>query len=93
MLAFYGFPGLVLLLIFYVLLFRLLRPIKNYAPFLKGAQVGLLGGFIAYLVNSLFHNNGPFIGDIINWYFIGVALAINKLTFQSPTRKVKLTSI
>jgi len=82
MLGYYGIPGLVLAILFYVLLFQLLRMGKTTAVstrFLSGMKVGLLGSFTAYLINSLFHNAGPFIGDPFNWYFIGLALATNKL--------------
>jgi len=81
-LGYYGIPGLVLTILFYVLLFQLLRMGKTTVVstrFLSGMKVGLLGSFTAYLINSLFHNAGPFIGDPVNWYIIGLALATNKL--------------
>lgn len=85
-LGYYGIPGLILLIVFYIFLFRLLRlkhmSLSSSAPgFLNGMRLGLLGGFVAYLVNSLFHNAGPFVGDPFHWYFIGLALATNKLVF------------
>ena len=42
-------------------------------------QIGLVRAFAAYVVNLLFHNAGPFVGDPVNWYFIGLALAIDKV--------------
>lgn len=86
MLGYYGMPGLALLIIFYVLLFRLFRINRKSVlphPFLNGMRIGLLGAFSAYLVDSFFHNAGPFIGDPINWYFIGLALAAKKLTVRT----------
>ena len=85
MLGYYGLPGLVLLIMFYVFLFRLLRVSKSYGvshPFLNGARIGFLGAFTGYLVNSSFHNAGPFIGDPFNWYFVGLALAVKKVAIQ-----------
>jgi len=90
MLGYYGLPGLVLLIMFYIFLFRLLRASKSPGishPFLNGARIGLLGAFTGYLVNSFFHNAGPFIGDPINWYFIGLALAVRKLATQFQREK------
>jgi len=88
MLGYYGLPGLVLLIMFYVFLFRLLRVSKSSIvshPFLNGARIGLLGASTGYLVNSFFHNAGPFIGDPINWHFIGLVLAVRKLSIKSQT--------
>lgn len=86
MLAYYGWPGLLLLIMFYILLFRLLlltkvKTIDN--NFLNAMRIGLLGGFAAYFINSLFHNAGPFIGDPFNWYFIGLAFALSSIRQKS----------
>ncbi|RLG19868.1 hypothetical protein DRN74_06310 [Candidatus Micrarchaeota archaeon] len=85
MLGYYWLPGLILLIMFYACLFPLLRVSKSPGgshPFLNGARIGLLGAFTGYLVNSLFHNAGPFIGDPFNWYFVGLALAVKKVAIQ-----------
>ena len=92
MLGYYGIPGLVLVIIFYVFLFRLFgigEAVSLNAGFLNGMRAGLLAGFASYLINSCFHNAGPFIGDPVNWYFIGLALAANKLAISSPSRGKK----
>jgi len=82
-LGYYGFPGLFLLLIFYFLLFKILIHAYKRAPkgtFVHNAGLGLLGASVAYVVNSLFHNAGPFIGDLVNWYYIGLILALDKVS-------------
>jgi hypothetical protein len=82
-LGYYGILGLLLLVGFYVLLFRMLAVLKTRTvrdKSLNAIRIGLVGAFTAYVVNSLFHNAGPFVGDPVNWYFIGLALAIGKVT-------------
>jgi len=75
-LVYFGIFGLLLLILFYYYifkgLFRLYRQIDNL--FVKGITIGLIGSFTAYIINSMFHNAGPFMIDPFNWYFIGIAM-------------------
>jgi hypothetical protein len=41
--------------------------------------IGLLGSFVAYVINACFHNNNPFFGDTFNWMLIGLVLAVMNL--------------
>jgi len=41
--------------------------------------VGLKGVIISYMTTSFFHNNGPFLLDIIVWYYIGMVMALLKI--------------
>lgn len=76
----YGFAGLILLIIFYVLLFReLLKAGTCEDGFLNSFRTGVIGAFISYTVNSLFHNAGMFYSDVFIWYFIGLAFVCIKL--------------
>jgi O-antigen ligase len=76
--VYYGVAGLLLLLLFYAKIFQGLKQVRRETkdPLLRATAIGLTGGFAAYIVNSLFHNDGPFLGDIFNWFFIGLALAL-----------------
>ena len=84
-LAFYGVPGLFLVVTFYVLLFRMLARTRESNHFLKSLSVGLVGGFTSYIVNSMFHNGSPFTGDTFQWLLIGLSPAVYRLArMQSP---------
>ena len=88
-LGYYGIPGFFLLVVFYVVLFKGLKTLRSRSTgnqFLTGMQIGLLGSFIAYVVESSFHNAGPFIGDPVHWYFIGIALALDRITRKIDAR-------
>lgn len=75
-LVYYGIFGLLLLLAFYYYIFKGLFRIYKYfnGSFIKGITIGLIGSFIAYIINSMFHNAGPFLIDPFNWYFIGITM-------------------
>ncbi len=76
-LLYYGIFGFLLLFLFYYYIFKglfvLLRNNKD-KPFIKAVALGLIASFIAYIINSLFHNMGPFLIDPFNWYFVGITL-------------------
>ncbi len=81
--AYYGFPGLLLLVILYKKLFgyasSLRKSLQN--PFLWHVNLGIMGSLISYLITSLFHNAGLFVGDPWQWFFIGMLLSL--LNIQS----------
>ena len=83
-LVYYGFPGLVLLILFYVLVLRSLIYSRRFTArtrdetlcFLPTAVVGALA---AYTVVSLFHNDGPFLRDWGHFFVIGLAFGIQRI--------------
>ena len=93
--AYYGIPGLVLILSFYVYIFKELNYLNQNIkdPFLKKVNLGLLGSFVSYVIHSMFHNNGPFLSDVFNWYFIGIFLAVTKLHHSSIALFVKRDTV
>jgi len=74
--VYYGVIGLILSIIFYYFIFKSLNFIKNNTnnKFNEMIAVALQFSFLSYIINSLFHNGGPFMGDVINFYFIGLVL-------------------
>ena len=83
-LVYYGYPGLVLLVVFYLLILRslvysgrfILRSGDASLYFLGTAVVGALA---AYGVNSLLHNSGPFVGDWAHFFIVGLAFSIERI--------------
>jgi O-antigen ligase len=75
-----GIPALVFVFLFYLLVFRGLYRIRTEgSPDLQLLAIGLLGSFVAYVINACFHNNNPFFGDTFNWMLIGLVLAVMNL--------------
>jgi len=86
-LVYYGFPGLALLIAFYWLILKqtygLWQAVAHRAQYdLLYAVAGLAGALLAYLVNSLFHNAGPFVGDRFHWYLIGLMFSVQRLVLS-----------
>ena len=79
--VYYGLPGLVMLFYFYYLLSQLLKSVRqNPANMLiDRLALGLGASVIAYTVHSLFHNAGPFVGEVYFWYIVGLILALNRI--------------
>ena len=83
-LVYYGYPGLALLVAFYLLILRslvysgryILRSGDASLYFLGTAVVGALA---AYGVNSLLHNAGPFVGDWVHFFIVGLAFSIERI--------------
>ena len=83
-LVYYGYPGLVLLVAFYLLILRslvhsgrfILRSGDTSLYFLGTAVVGALA---AYGVNSLLHNSGPFVGDWAHFFIVGLVFSIERI--------------
>ena len=83
-LVYYGFPGLILLVLFYLLILRslvysgrfILRSGDTALYFLGTAVVGALA---AYGVNSLLHNKGPFVGDWAHFFIVGLVFSIERI--------------
>ncbi len=72
-----GLPALVIVFLFYLFLFKGLLMVYRYeTENLKILAIGLIGSFVAYLFNAMFHNNNPFFGDTFNWLLIGVSLSL-----------------
>lgn len=83
-LVYYGFPGLILLILFYIFVFRsliysgrvIMRSQDAALHFLATAVVGAL---VAYGVKSLFNNTGPFIGDWYHFFLVGLVFSIQRI--------------
>jgi len=75
-LIYYGFFGLLILTLFYYYIFKGLFYLyrNNKSIFFAGVILGLIGSFSAYILNSMFHNQGAFTVDPFNWYFIGMVM-------------------
>jgi len=82
-LVYYGFPGLVMLIVFYWILLKTLK--RSWWAAIRNQDAcmwivgGLIGAFLAYLINSMFHNLGPFVGDWFHWFIIGLAFSVHRL--------------
>jgi len=91
-LIYYGFPGLLLLIIYYWLCLKTTYKLwKNTANsnslYLKWLPAGIFGALLGYLVNSMTHNAGPFVGDIFHWYLIGLIFSVLRIVKYSGVRK------
>ncbi|MDA2921965.1 O-antigen ligase family protein [Patescibacteria group bacterium AH-259-L07] len=75
-LLYYGIFGLLLLILFYYYIFKGLFYLyhKIDDKTMQGVVIGLIGLFVAYIFHSSFHNNGPFISDFFNWFFVGITM-------------------
>jgi O-antigen ligase len=77
-LLYWGIAGFVLLILLFIyqfkVLIRILRTTDN--NFIWAVSYGIVGVSIAYIINSFFHNAGPFLGDIFYWYIIGLIPAL-----------------
>ena len=89
--VYFGIPGLILLLLFYKRIFKSLSHLRHtqQEPFLNALAIGLIGSFISYIINSMFHNAGPFVGDPFNWYLIGMVLVLLNLNNKFKTENIK----
>ena len=91
-LVYYGYPGLTLLLAFYLLILRslvysgryILRSGDASLYFLGTAVVGALA---AYGVNSLLHNRGPFVGDWSHFFIVGLVFSIERIVASRHERR------
>ena len=90
-LVYYGYPGLVLLAAFYLLIGRsLLATARHYLSsrdteslLLVAAVAGSLAG---YGLNSLFHNAGPFVGDWFHFVIVGLVFSIERLAAERASQ-------
>jgi O-antigen ligase len=71
-----GFIGGLLLIGLYYIIFKGLFDLKNKTNenYVRILVIGLTGSYSGYIINSMFHNGGPFLGDIIVWYIIGITM-------------------
>lgn len=84
-LVYWGFPGLILVIMFYRQIFKGITFVRNTTnnPLFQTISAGLLGSFISYIINSMFHNAGPFLGDPFNWYLIGISFILMNFEYRS----------
>ena len=87
-LVYYGFPGLILLTAFYLQMLRPLWPAFRGSLGPEAGQPaflvpGVIGALIAYGINSLLHNAGPFVGDWYHFILVGLAMALANVSGSS----------
>ena len=90
-LVYYGYPGLVLLIAFYLLIGRsllitarhFLRSRDTESLLLAAAVTGALAG---YGLNSMFHNAGPFDTDWSYFIIVGVVFSIERLAAERASQ-------
>lgn len=83
-LVYYGYPGLVLLILFYVLVLKSLIRSGLYILQSRDAALyllatGVAGAIASYGVNSLLHNAGPFVGDWGHFFIIGLVFSLQRI--------------
>ena len=83
----YGFPGLALLMLFYVFALRSLIHSSRWAMRYRDTDALLLiaavaGSLAAYLINSLFHPPGPFFEDWHHFFLIGLLFGIQRICHE-----------
>ena len=92
-LVYYGYPGLALLVAFHLFFLPPARasigqllssPQRNHA-FLAP---GVFGALAAYIVHSLLHNNGPFVGDWYHFLLIGLLFVLPNMHPQQQPQGV-----
>ena len=83
-LVLFGFPGLILLILFYVLV---LRSLIDSARFIKGAPDGILfccaaavtGVMVTYTFVTMFYPVGPFIMGWWHFFIIGLVFSLQRI--------------
>ena len=83
-LVYYGYPGLVMLVVFYLLILRSLVYSGRFILCSGDASLyflgtAVVGALAAYGVNSLLHNSGPFVGDWAHFFIVGLVFSIERI--------------
>lgn len=77
----YGWLGLLLIVHFYwSYMRRLYRLGRENLSNSQSLSIPLFCGFVGYLINSLFHNAGLFVGDHLAWYFVALSVMLIKFS-------------
>ena len=78
---YYGYLGLILLCLLYFYVFSLTHLLKKQAAndFIYSCAVGVEASVLAYCANSMFHNAGPFLGEVYFWYLMAILLVITQI--------------
>ncbi len=91
-LVYYGYPGLILLVLFHFFVlrslyysYRLINRQTNDNTETFVLFFALVGGLTAYLINSLFHNAAPFFGDWFYFIWVGLVLSTERILASSCT--------
>jgi hypothetical protein len=71
----FGITGLLVLIFFYVSILKQLTTVSQKSGN-QPLAYAIYTSIIAYIINSVVHNAGPFVGDPFAWYFIGMAGAL-----------------
>ena len=86
-LVYYGFPGLALLILFYVFALRSLVHSTRLAMRHRNTDALILiaavaGGVTAYWINSVFQPHGPFVEDWHHFFLIGLLFGIQRICHE-----------
>jgi heme/copper-type cytochrome/quinol oxidase subunit 4 len=86
-LVYYGILGLFLIILFYNFILKGILNIVRRPPdnFTHAVATGLFGTFLAYLIQSMFHNAGHFTIDPFGWYFVGLSIFLFNYSYCSET--------
>ena len=88
-LVIYGIPGLILLILFYVLVIRSLlrsgRVSLNATGHLPFLGIAVIGSFTAYTFATLLTPSGPFIIDWSHFIIIGLIFSLGRITAALPS--------
>ena len=82
--VYYGFPGLFLLVIFYFIVVYSLYQTRRVGIRDSDSEslvlvAAISGAVFAYVINSLAHNAGPFVGDWPHFVLIGLVFSIRRV--------------
>lgn len=79
--SYFGTPAFILHLVFYYILLKnliyLYKRSNNKDTYIL--SLGFIGSQLSYIINSLFHNAGPFISDPYIWFYFGLIFALFKV--------------
>ena len=93
----FGFPGLFLLVAFYALVARAALGCARVAargasPTLRFLAAGVVSGWLAYLIASLFLPTGPLLHDWGHCFLIGLLLALPRLNEGVKARAARVSA-
>ena len=89
-LALFGWPGLALLVVFYVCVLRSVVRLVVYAwraadSDLRFLVVAVVGAWTAYSINTMFIPTSPFVGGWSHFYLIGLLFSVERLVCRATS--------
>lgn len=92
---YYGFLGLALLILFNFYAFRIMADLKNGqdGDFVNSVAIGAEGSLMAYIIHSMFHNAGPFMGELYIWYLLATVISLSRINLTHAQSQRNTTGI